>query len=372
MCLENNRTEPLVATYLHQKGGRLGLPVSGTFELTARCNFSCPMCYVHLYKEEIQMAGRELSTDEWITLARQARDAGMMFALLTGGEPLLRSDFFEIYGAMKDMGLMISVNSNGSLIKGENLRKFIDNPPFRMNISLYGGGRQTYINMCKADAFEQVADSIRALKEAGVEIRLNLSLTPYNADDIEKIFNISQELGVHIKCNTYMYPPMRKKGCAGSEVKRFTPEDAAKYMMQWDKLRLSPEEFALRCKNILSLTDYSAEGCTVSVEPNVRCRAGRSSFWLSWDGKMLPCGMMSAPAADPIKDGFLTAWECIKEKSKDIHLPVECTHCPKRKICNHCAAVCVTETGSFSDVPSYMCRYTDALVAQAKRFLSGE
>ncbi len=372
MCLENNRTEPLIATYLHQKGGRLGLAVSGTFELTARCNFNCPMCYVHLCKEEVEKKGQELSAKQWISLAEQARDAGMMFALLTGGEPLLRSDFFEIYGAMKDMGLMISVNSNGSLIKGENLRRFIDDPPFRMNISLYGGDDRTYRNMCKADAFDQVINCIRALKEAGVEVRLNLSLTPYNCEDMEKIFNISKDLGVHIKCNTYMYPPLRKKGCAGESADRFTPEEAAEYTMRWEKLRQSPEGFASRCKNILNLSSCSKEGCIADVDENVRCRAGRSSFWISWDGKMLPCGMMKTPAADPVRDGFLSAWELIKEKSKDIHLPMECMSCSKRKICNHCAAVCVTETGTFGDKPEYMCRYSDALVARAKMYLNGE
>ena len=61
------------------------------------------MCYVH---QEGQQE-RELTTGQWIDLARQAAEQGMVFALLTGGEPFLRKDFFEIYRAMKDMGILV-------------------------------------------------------------------------------------------------------------------------------------------------------------------------------------------------------------------------------------------------------------------------
>ena len=112
--MNRKRTEPYISTYLHSKGRRLGLPIGGTFELTARCNFNCPMCYVHLKQEDIDAQGKELTAAQWIDLARAAKDQGMMFALLTGGEPFVRKDFFEIYDAMKAMGLLISINTNGS------------------------------------------------------------------------------------------------------------------------------------------------------------------------------------------------------------------------------------------------------------------
>ena len=128
--------EPALSAYLHGKGASLGIPVGGNFELTARCNFDCPMCYVHLSAQEVEARGKELTAQQWISIAEQARDRGMMFALLTGGEPLVRKDFFEIYGAMKEMGLMISLNSNGSTLQGENLQRLIDDPPQRINVSL--------------------------------------------------------------------------------------------------------------------------------------------------------------------------------------------------------------------------------------------
>ena len=205
-------TEPYISTYLHSKGRKLGLPIGGNFELTARCNFNCPMCYVHLSNDDIEAMGKELTARQWIDIAKAAKDRGMVFVLLTGGEPFVRKDFFEIYDAMKEMGLMISINTNGSMLAGEIRRRLIENPPFRINVSLYGGCTETYKNMCGQAAFDEVLENIRAIKEAGIDIRLNLSITPYNKDDIEKIYQISKELDVHITATSSMYPSIRVNG----------------------------------------------------------------------------------------------------------------------------------------------------------------
>ena len=173
--MQRKQTEPYLSTYLHSKGKNRGLPIGGNFELTARCNFDCPMCYVHLKQEDIDAQGMELTTQQWIDLARDARDQGMVFALLTGGEPFVRKDFFEIYSAMKEMGLLVSINSNGSMLSGEIRKKLLENPPMRMNISLYGGCNETYRNMCGAPAFEQVVENIRSLKDGGIDVCINLS-----------------------------------------------------------------------------------------------------------------------------------------------------------------------------------------------------
>ena len=166
--MNKKSTEPYISTYLHTKGRRLGLPIAGNFELTARCNFNCPMCYVHLTTEQLEKSGRkELSAEQWLKIAKDARDKGMIFVLLTGGEPLVRKDFFEIYRGMKELGLLISINSNGSMLRGEILEEFLKDPPFRFNISLYGGSNETYRNMCGLAAYDQVKENIRTLRQAG-------------------------------------------------------------------------------------------------------------------------------------------------------------------------------------------------------------
>jgi radical SAM protein with 4Fe4S-binding SPASM domain len=326
------------------------------------------MCYVHLNQKDQEAIGRELTAAEWIQIAREAKDRGMMFALLTGGEPFVRKDFFEIYEAMRAMGIMISINSNGSLLRGPILERLLENPPMRMNISLYGGCRETYRQMCGQDVFETVTENIRALKEAGVDIRLNLSVTPYNRQDIQKIYDISRELNVHIKASGYMYPPVRSHNRADA---RLSAEDAAKVNVEWDRIRFSPEEFEKRAESIRAMSAPEERECSVDLDEGVSCRAGYSSFWLTWDGRMLPCGMMPGPEAYPLKDGFDAAWAYIKAETRKIRLPKECAACPKRKACAACAAVCVTETGRFDGVPEYMCRMTEAILEQLER-VTGE
>ena len=351
--------EPKIATWLHSRGGRLGLPIGGNFELTARCNFDCPMCYVHLNQKDQEAMGRELSAEEWIHLAGEAKNRGMIFALLTGGEPFLRKDFFRIYEAMRNMGILISINSNGSLIRGEILERLLENPPLRMNISLYGGCRETYKNMCGQDVFGTVTENIRALREAGVDVRLNLSVTRWNRQDMQKIHDIARELGVFVKGTSYMFPPVRS---LNSPDTRLSPEEAALCALEWDRIRFTPEEFGRRAEAMKDLAAVEERECGADLSEGVSCRAGHSAFWITWDGRMLPCGMMPGPEAYPLRDGFETAWEQIKAETRKIRMPKECAVCSKQQVCPVCAAVRVTETGAFDKVPEYVCRMTEETV----------
>lgn len=360
----NTSSEPRLATWLHNEGGAAGLAISGTFELTPRCNFRCPMCYIHMDPAQADQIGKELTAAQWIDLARQAQEQGMMFALLTGGEPFIRKDFFEIYDAMKEMGLILSINSNGSMLDGEIRERLLDNPPTRMNISLYGGCRETYRNMCGQDAFEKVLSNIRAMKAGGVDIRLNVSITPYNHQDIQKIFDISRELDINVKATSYMYPPIRVNGGQAGCGNRLSAEDAARCGVEWEQLRLTPEQFAQRAEHMQARIALDEKECSVDPDTGVSCRAGYSSFWLCWDGQMQPCGMMPSPAAYPLEVGFNAAWEQIRKQTRQIRMPAKCAGCDKRSLCPVCAAMCVTETGAYDRVPEYVCRMTDEMIRE--------
>ena len=240
------QTEPYFSTYIHAKGRKLGLPITGNFELTARCNFNCPMCYVHLSNEQVAAQGGELTAKQWLDLAESAKNKGMLFALLTGGEPLVRKDFFEIYDGMRQMGLLITINSNGSMLKGKILERFLEAPPLRFNISLYGGSNETYSNMCGLPVYDDVKENIRTLRQAGINVSLNLSITPFNRHDLPKIYADAVELDVNVRASSYMYPPIRvhdnQYGCGN----RLSAEESAACSVLWNQLRLSEEEFAAR------------------------------------------------------------------------------------------------------------------------------
>ena len=94
-------------------------PINGSLELLPLCNMNCDMCYVRLSREEMERQGRLRTADEWLEIGRQMKEAGVLFLLLTGGEPLLFPDFKRMYLEMRGMGFILTINTNGTLIDEE-------------------------------------------------------------------------------------------------------------------------------------------------------------------------------------------------------------------------------------------------------------
>lgn len=324
------------------------IPLWGAFELTSRCPFDCRMCYVHKKENDCEAKKLEKSTEWWLNLTEEAKNAGMFMLLLTGGEPLLRKDFEEIYLNAKKSGILVSVNTNGLLIDDAKVRFFADNPPQRLNISLYGASEETYRNLCgNGEAYGKVIEAITKLKEAGVTLKLNFTATQYNSHDAEKIYEFAKKLEIPVQTVSYMFPPVR----AGGETDRMTPEEAAKVHFDCRLLDMGAEQMAkyLEIKEKLKFsTDFREGG------EQIPCRAGRSTFWVTWDGKMTPCGMMTKPMFEI--DNFSDAWECIKKSREEIYLPSECQSCELRSYCDICAAIPLAEADEFGVVPDYICK----------------
>ena len=366
--------ESPVSTILHSKAIKLGLPVAATFELTPRCNFNCKMCYIH--SDESGQKEKELDCERWIEIAEHARDMGVLNILLTGGEPLLRLDFQRLYLSLSQMGFVISMNTNGSLINDELFEMFKEYPPFRVNISLYGGSEETYSDLCGTKKFKTVVSNIKRLKELGISVVLNSTITPYNGDDLENIEALSRELDCNIKTAPYMYPPMRKdSSCIGENTGRYSPKEAAKMRVMYDELHFGHDVFIKRCR---SATEKIEKLRKIKINKEFTegfplfCRAGRSTFWIDWRGNMLPCGMFGNKGVSLNDHSVEEAWSIIREETKKIHLPVKCRTCAVSPICNICAAVALTETGRFDGVPEYVCEMTEETARLMKERLEKE
>lgn len=347
-----SRGEPLWTNYIHRKGAKLGLPISGTFELTSNCNFNCKMCYVHTPNHK-----EALTADEWIKIGEQARDRGMVFLLLTGGEPFLRPDFKKIYGALSEMGLMISINTNASLIDDEMFAFLLRHPPTRMNISLYACNDEAYAKLCGKAACDIVKKNIVQLHDAGISVKINSTITPYNYSEIESIYAFAAEVGVPVTATTYMYPPVRvNDGQFGVSPARFQADEAAFYLLKCREQYLTPEQLQSRA----AIDMPEDEMCGGDTQENMRCRAGKTAFWITWDGRMLPCGMFPHEGYSVPQNGFDAAWEQVRAFVKTIMLPKECTNCSGKDHCPVCAAACIAETGESSVRPKYICEMTRA------------
>ena len=363
--------------YLYTNATRNLIPLSGTFELSPVCNFSCRMCYVRKTKKEVEASLRKILTlDDWRRIAREAREAGLLYLLLTGGEPFLWPDFWTLYDELIDMGFLVSINTNGSLIDENAIAHLKEKPPHQINITLYGASDETYRRLCGVDGvFSKVDAAIRGLQETGIPVRINSSLTPENAEDLERIIDYAAERKAVLAVATYMFPPVRRDESKFGTNERFTPEEAAVYQLRNILRRDGPRRYRQFLQRILDgYTDPPGldASCIDPVDGKVRCRAGRAVFWVTWDGRMLPCGMMLEPHVDLTDKSFPDAWNALTEKTAELRLSGTCEKCPNRNVCHPCAAMAYTETGTAGGIPTYLCRITQHMQRIARETLAAD
>lgn len=364
--------------YLFAKSTNAGIPLSGTFELTSRCNLDCRMCYIHKRANDPAALREELSAADWIRLAEDAQKSGMLLLLLTGGEPLLRSDFPEIYTACRRLGLLVSVNTNGTRIDEDAIALWKKYPPLRVNLTLYGAKPASYRRLCgHEDAYTRAYRAVDLLCEAGIRCKLNFSATPENLADLPEIFAFAKERDLPLQVASYMFPPLRaneaaQDACPGEKFHaRMDPATAGQVRFAYDRFRFTEEILAKRIRGMLAgepVPDPDDE-CQELPTERIRCRDGSTTFWITYSGEMRPCGMMTVPGF-PIHDGFDDAWQKVRDARGGILLPAKCTACPKKEICEFCPAACYAENGDFTAAPAYLCRKLDAYLTASKQWLT--
>ncbi len=361
--------EPANISRLFEKAKDRGIPLNGTFELSPMCNMDCSMCYVRRTKDEVMEAGGLLSSDEWYEIGKEAASNGMLFLLLTGGEPLLYPDFFGLYHRLKNLGLMIALNTNGTMLTEEMVRELSRNAPYRIQLTLYGASNETYGRLCQnKKGFDQVIRALDLLKKYSLTFKLNATMTPRNIDDIEEIYRIAREYDAYVQTSTYMFPPLRKGKDEFEKEDRFSPKEAGFYLARIDRLRYDGELLDKKkqmIKNEQKERDKIYEDCERSFKEPLGCRAGRSCFWISWQGKMTACGMMDEPDIDVRKEGIKKAFDLIREDTQKRFLPPKCTSCELRSACPVCGAAVFCEMDrNFDEPPSYLCEMTKSYVKE--------
>ena len=352
------RGEALLVEHLHRRADLAGIPLSGTFELTPVCSMACKMCYVRMTPEEVEASGKRLRTvEEWLDLARQMRERGTLMLLLTGGEPFTYPHFRELYEALRAMGFVISSNTTATLINEETVAWLKENPPQRVNITLYGSSDETYARLCgHPTGHTVVTHAIDLLREAGILVKLNCSVTPDNVCDLEEIIRYSDEHKLILQATSYMFPPLRRDESSIGKNERFSAEDCAYTEARIRLLQRGAENLHNYCTAIEEHQPPEEDPLGVDCEGDkMRCRAGKSAFWVTWDGRMIPCGMLNDPAEMPFEIGFDEAWTRIRERASALRLAPECTTCDAKDYCHTCAAMVYTETGDYTTKPQYRC-----------------
>lgn len=352
---------------LMYKAEQQNIPLTGSMELLPLCNLNCDMCFVRLSRGEMEARGRMRTGAEWLALGRQMAAAGTLFLLLTGGEPLLHPDFREIYLGLKQMGMILTINTNATLIDEDWADFFAAHKPRRINITLYGAGDEAYEKLCHhPGAFSKVVRAVRLLRQRGVDVKLASSITPTNARDIPRMLRIAEELDVPMRMDTYMMPGSRERSCAFDNSNRLEPEAAARARITALRGEMGEAMFAqYRAQALERVDNFQSR----QPEPMpVSCHAGKCSFTVNWQGQLRPCVIMTEPAVDVFETGFEPGWKQISEAFGRVRYCGKCAACRLRHLCRTCAAAALLETGDYLGTPDYLCRYA----AESERILREE
>jgi len=354
----------LLIEKLSLQAGLQRIPLNGAFELTSRCNFNCRMCYVHDKSEDKSLIRRELTADQWIGIAEDAREAGMLNLVLTGGEIFLRSDFKDIYERLSRMGFKITLYTNGSLIDETKAKWLGRIPPTSMEITLYGASADTYEKMCgNAAGYERTIKAVDMLMAEGINLELKMTVTYDNMGDMEQLAEFAYKRGLPLSIVDYLFPQM---ACESPDCCRLSPRDLVDFMKKYfsatDRLREAystgelPKQTLERAARIVQdIEKLDRDKESKKRKSAFTCKAGTSSFWVNWEGIMVPCGIMKEPAINLLQTSFNEAWDRLCEGIYDIPACSECEQCSMKMFCDVCPAKLKTETGHYDRPAPYLC-----------------
>lgn len=285
-----------------------GIPISGTFELTPRCNFNCKMCYVHLKAEDIPRHGQELTAKEWLRIAEEAKTAGTTWLCVTGGEPLLHPQFAEIWQGLAQMGFFLTLQTNASLITGGIVDLLEQYPPRQAKITLYGTNDNVYEAVCSVkDGFTRVNDGIHTLMNMGIPVELVSTIIRQNQDDLQNMAYYAVRHRLKWIPTASIKPSLR-----GAEV----DVDAV-------RAQLPPEEVE---QNRRQREEWlKAHPFDPDRKPASYCRDYRLGYWVTWDGMMRFCSFMDEPNLPVRKMGFWKAWRELVDYEDNLTIPMKFT-----------------------------------------------
>ena len=349
---------------IYEKAAYAHIPIMCSFELLPVCNLSCKMCYVRKSMDYVHAHGGLKDADWWLSLAKEAASHGLLYPLLTGGEPFLHPEFDKILAGMLDLGLQVSINTNGTLIDRKRAEFLSDHRPTRINMTLYGASEETYQRLCgNGSAFHKVRNAVALLKEFGIPLKFNTSITPENVSDLPAMIAYARELDCPIQVATYMFPPLRRDSTLVGQNDRLSPEEAALARVTADYLQNDPAWFvtqAARFREFRPLEQKPWE-MGIAVEEGMRCRAGLCSLWVDWQGNFSNCGMYPSAITSPTDTSFAESWKRIVEDTAAVRYNAACFGCPNRPLCHPCIAMVYNECGAHTGRPEYMCRMNEAL-----------
>jgi radical SAM protein with 4Fe4S-binding SPASM domain len=314
-----------------------GYLTGATFELTAFCTLKCPMCYVRIDKERADALGGKLCTgDQWIDLARQFRDQGGIFLLITGGEAMLHPEFPRIYSEISKMGLLVTLFTNGTTVDDKMIELLKERPPAMIGITIYGASEDTYRRFGGSEgSFQRAMDGLdRLLSIPNIALDVRFTACRENYKDFKAVYDLAIKRNKMISLDFGSCAPVRGAH-SDARILRISKEELKEINEVLDEINRS---FSEAFKKLLSLvSDSVAEPIKMrSSERGLWCKGGKNSVYIAWDGRMYPCDMASYPYSFPLEQGFKDAAFDIRSQIDSLLLPEKCTSCFNKDVYCNC------------------------------------
>ncbi len=340
------------------------------WELTAACNLECAHCRGAATRRP---SPDELSTEEAMRLIDELADYGRPILIISGGEPLVRDDVFEIARYGTEKGLRVVLATNGTLVTKENAREMKEAGIRRVSISIDGATPETHDDFRgMKGSFEGALRGIGEIQRAGIELQINTTITKRNKCEIEEIHRLAETLGADAHHIFLLVPTGRASGMEEEEI---PPEEYEALLNWFYDLEKREREKAKEGKRQMDLKATCAphyqrimreraklEGRKVKpVEDGLRatakgCLGGTGFCFVSHIGEVYPCGYLPALAGKIREDSFKDIWEksqVFNDLRDPDKLKGKCGICEYRKVCGGCRARAFAETGDYLSEEPY-------------------
>jgi MoaA/NifB/PqqE/SkfB family radical SAM enzyme len=311
---------------IHQRSIDHRIPLSGSIEVTQRCNHKCVHCYNNLALKDQVARQKELSYTEYCRVLDQIVEAGCLWLLFSGGEIFARKDFLDIYIYARQKGLLVTLFTNGTLITPEIADYLVKWRPFSIEITLYGKTQQTYEQITGVPgSFDRCIRGIRLLQERDLPLKLKTMAITHNKHEIWDMKRfVEDELGLDFKFDAIINP---RFDCSQSPLEvRLTPAEVVELDLE-DPVRVAEwKEFAGQFVGHLN----SQQQANMLWQ----CGSGLNSFAIDSTGMLRMCALSQNDAYDLRSGNFQEGWERFlfnlrqkKQKNRPNVLPVKLKPC---------------------------------------------
>ncbi|MFC1808770.1 radical SAM protein [Candidatus Omnitrophota bacterium] len=329
-------------------------------EITARCNNNCRHCYINVPAGDDASKRSELSSDAIKRIAAQAVSLGALWCGVTGGEPLLRKDFVDIYLYLKKIGLLISVFTNATLITKEHIELFKKYPPRDIEVTVYGVTKETYERVTRLPgSFDAFMKGVNLLLDNGIKTRFKTVALRSNVHELDEISKFCRERTKDFfRFDPFLHLRFDGNRKRNKEIisERLSPEE----IVDIEKKNTSRfQELKRKCNTFIRSKEMHRGSC----HHLFFCGAGNRSFIVSANGLFRLCSALwhSDCIYDLTKGTVREAYENFVPRVRNRRLDrkellEKCTICPIINLCMWCPGNAYLETGDLNMPVEYFCK----------------